>query len=115
MDACAGETAQSLQEQFPTTEIFSHIEIADGRIWMLPDGIKYFAGDLPEQEQKLVWATQGVRQRRQRACSISQRGRVTGGQAARHRGTRALASGNRRVAAARAQIASLQAGQAAGP
>ena len=55
-----GETAQSLQEQFPTTEIFSHIEIADGRIWMLPDGIKYFAGDLPEQEQKLVWATQGV-------------------------------------------------------
>ena len=55
-----GETAQSLQEKFPTTDIFSHIEIADGRIWMLPDGIKYFAGDLSEQEQKLVWATQGV-------------------------------------------------------
>jgi pimeloyl-ACP methyl ester carboxylesterase len=55
-----GETAQSLQEKFPTTEIFSHIEIVDGRIWMLPDGIKDFAGDLSEQEQKLVWATQGV-------------------------------------------------------
>jgi pimeloyl-ACP methyl ester carboxylesterase len=55
-----GETSQSLQEQFPTTEIFSHIEIADGRIWMLPDGIGYFAGDLSEQEQKLVWATQGI-------------------------------------------------------
>jgi pimeloyl-ACP methyl ester carboxylesterase len=54
------ETSQSLQDQFPTTEIFSHIEIADGRIWMLPDGIGYFAGDLSEQEQKLVWATQGV-------------------------------------------------------
>ena len=54
------ETSQSLQEQFPVTDIFSHIEIADGRIWMLPSGIGCFAGDLPEQEQKLVWATQGV-------------------------------------------------------
>ena len=24
---------------------------------MLPEGVKYFAGDLPEQEQKVVWAT----------------------------------------------------------
>src|SRR4029077_18746383 len=38
------------------TEIFQHIEVADGRVWMLPRGIKYFAGDLPEPEQKLVWA-----------------------------------------------------------
>jgi pimeloyl-ACP methyl ester carboxylesterase len=55
-----GETSQSLQEQFPVTDIFAHIEIADGRIWMLPSGIGCFAGDLSEQEQKLVWATQGV-------------------------------------------------------
>lgn len=55
-----GETAQSLQSQFPPTDIFDHIEIADGRIWMRPDGISCFAGDLPEQEQKEVWATQGV-------------------------------------------------------
>jgi pimeloyl-ACP methyl ester carboxylesterase len=55
-----GETSQSLQEQFPVTDIFAHIEIADGRIWMLPSGIGYFAGDLSEQEQQLVWATQGV-------------------------------------------------------
>jgi pimeloyl-ACP methyl ester carboxylesterase len=55
-----GETSQSLQEQFPVTDIFAHIEIADGRIWMLPSGIGYFAGDLPEQEQRLVWATQCV-------------------------------------------------------
>jgi pimeloyl-ACP methyl ester carboxylesterase len=54
------ETSQSLQEQFPVTDIFAHIEIADGRIWMLPSGIGYFAGDLSEQEQQLVWATQGV-------------------------------------------------------
>ena len=56
----ADETSQSLQDKFPGTEIFAHIEVADGRIWMLPSGIGYFAGDLPEQEQKLVWATQGV-------------------------------------------------------
>jgi pimeloyl-ACP methyl ester carboxylesterase len=56
----ADETSQSLQAKFPVTEVFSHIEVADGRIWLKPDGIACFAGDLPEQEQKLVWATQGV-------------------------------------------------------
>src|SRR6478752_5225359 len=54
----AGETSQSLQDQFPTTDVFAHIEVADGRIWLLPDGVECFAGDLPEAEQQLVWATQ---------------------------------------------------------
>ncbi|HEY2507069.1 MAG TPA: alpha/beta hydrolase [Streptosporangiaceae bacterium] len=54
------ETAQSLQAKFPTTEIFDHLQVADGRIWLRPDGIEYFAGDLPVKEQKEVWATQGV-------------------------------------------------------
>jgi pimeloyl-ACP methyl ester carboxylesterase len=54
------ETAQSLQAKFPVTDVFSYIEVADGRIWLLPDGIGCFAGDLSEEEQKLVWATQGV-------------------------------------------------------
>ncbi len=40
--------------------MFAHIEVADGRIWLLPDGIDCFAGDLPEAEQQLVWATQYV-------------------------------------------------------
>src|SRR5690349_4909 len=53
----AGETSQTQQDNFPRTEVFSHIAIAGGRIWMLPDGIECFAGDLPEDEQKLVWAT----------------------------------------------------------
>src|ERR1700733_14613199 len=56
----ATETSQSQQDQFPRTEVFSHIEVADGRIWLKPDGVVCFAGDLPEQEQKLVWATQGA-------------------------------------------------------
>jgi pimeloyl-ACP methyl ester carboxylesterase len=54
------ETSQSLQAKFPPTEIFSHVEVADGRIWLLPEGIESFAGDLPDAEQQLVWATQGV-------------------------------------------------------
>src|SRR5271154_374255 len=54
------ETSQSQQGQFPVTDIFSHIEVADGGIWLLPSGTAYFAGDLPEQEQKLVWATQAT-------------------------------------------------------
>jgi pimeloyl-ACP methyl ester carboxylesterase len=53
----ANETSQSLQDQFPVTDVFSHIEIADGRIWMRPSGVACFAGDLSEQEQQLVWAT----------------------------------------------------------
>jgi pimeloyl-ACP methyl ester carboxylesterase len=53
----ADETSQSQQNRYPTTDIFSHIEVADGRVWMRPEGIKCFAGDLSEQEQKVVWAT----------------------------------------------------------
>lgn len=54
------ETSQTLQDKFPKTNVFQHIEVADGRIWLRPEGVKYFAGDLPEAEQKLVWSTQGV-------------------------------------------------------
>jgi pimeloyl-ACP methyl ester carboxylesterase len=54
------ETASSLQARFPTTDVFKYIEVAEGKIWLLADGIGCFAGDLPEDEQKLVWATQGV-------------------------------------------------------
>ena len=56
----ADETSQTQQSNFPRTEVFSHIEVVDGRIWLRPSGLKYFCGDLSEQEQKLVWATQGV-------------------------------------------------------
>src|SRR5690349_19831457 len=53
----ADETSQSQQAKFPVTEVFSHIEVADGRIWLRRDGVASFAGDLPEAEQKAVWAT----------------------------------------------------------
>jgi pimeloyl-ACP methyl ester carboxylesterase len=51
------ETSQSQQDKFPVTDVFSHIEIADGRVWLLPSGIECFAGDLSEQEKQVVWAT----------------------------------------------------------
>jgi pimeloyl-ACP methyl ester carboxylesterase len=54
------ETSTSLQKKFPVTDVFSHIEIVEGRIWLRPDGIECFAGDLSKEEQKVVWATQGV-------------------------------------------------------
>jgi pimeloyl-ACP methyl ester carboxylesterase len=56
----ADETSQTQQSNFPKTDVFSYIEVTDGRIWLLPEGIDCFAGDLSEQERKLVWATQCV-------------------------------------------------------
>src|ERR1700745_4009093 len=56
----ADETSQTQQSRFPRTDVFSQIEVVDGRICVRPEGTKYFCGDLSEQEQKLVWATQGV-------------------------------------------------------
>jgi pimeloyl-ACP methyl ester carboxylesterase len=55
-----GETSQAEQDKYPRTPVFQHIEVADGRIWVRPSGVPDFAGDLPEDEQKLVWATQTV-------------------------------------------------------
>jgi pimeloyl-ACP methyl ester carboxylesterase len=56
----ADETSQTQQSNFPRTDAFSQIEVVDDRIWLRREGTKYFCGDLSEQEQKLVWATQGV-------------------------------------------------------
>ena len=56
----ADETSQTQPSNFPKTDVLSHIEVADGLIWLLPEGIDSFAGDLSEQEKKLVWATQCV-------------------------------------------------------
>jgi len=56
----ADETSQTQLSNFPKTDVLSHVEVADGRIWLLPEGIDSFAGDLSEQDKKLVWATQCV-------------------------------------------------------
>ncbi len=51
------ETAEGQQAKFPVTDLFGQIEVADGRVWMLPPGIEFFAGDLSEEEKQVVWAT----------------------------------------------------------
>ena len=56
----ADETSQTQQLNFPRTDVFSHIDVKDGRIWLTQEGIECFAGDLSESEKKLVYATQGA-------------------------------------------------------
>ncbi|MGB6986640.1 MAG: alpha/beta hydrolase [Candidatus Aquilonibacter sp.] len=53
----AGETSQTQLGNFPTTDVFKYVEVADGRLYLRPEGIASFAGDLSEEEQQLVWAT----------------------------------------------------------
>lgn len=55
-----GASSQADQDKYPQTPVFGHIDVADGRIWLKPSGIADFAGDLSDEEQKLVWATQTV-------------------------------------------------------
>lgn len=52
----AGETVQDQLDRYPS-DIFSRVEVADGRAWMLSSGTEFFAGDLSPEEQRLVWAT----------------------------------------------------------
>jgi pimeloyl-ACP methyl ester carboxylesterase len=52
----AGETVQEQLNKYPS-DIFGHVELADNRAWLRPSGTRFFAGDLSEAEQKLVWAT----------------------------------------------------------
>jgi hypothetical protein len=47
----ADETSQRHQQKFPATDVFNYVEVADGRVWMRPEGVVCFAGDLSEQEQ----------------------------------------------------------------
>jgi pimeloyl-ACP methyl ester carboxylesterase len=51
------ETSQSQQDKFPVTDAFQHIEVADGRVWLLPSGVDTFAGDLSPEEKQVVYAT----------------------------------------------------------
>jgi pimeloyl-ACP methyl ester carboxylesterase len=51
-----GETVQQQLDKYPS-DIFTRVQVADGRAWMLPNGTEFFAGDLSEEDQKLVWAT----------------------------------------------------------
>lgn len=51
------ETSQGQQDKFPKTDIFKYVEVGDGRVWMKPEGVAAFAGDLSAEEQGVVYAT----------------------------------------------------------
>jgi pimeloyl-ACP methyl ester carboxylesterase len=51
------ETSQGQQDKFLATDVFSHIEVADDRVWLLRSGIDCFCGDLTADEKETVWAT----------------------------------------------------------
>jgi pimeloyl-ACP methyl ester carboxylesterase len=52
------ETTQSQLEKFPVADVLGCVEPAGGRLWLSPEGVAYFAGDLSPAEQEVVWATQ---------------------------------------------------------
>jgi pimeloyl-ACP methyl ester carboxylesterase len=54
----ANETSQDQINKFPAAAVLEHVEVATGRIWLKPDGVQFFAGDLSEQDQRVVFATQ---------------------------------------------------------
>ena len=56
----ADESSQYQQSKYPKTDVFSQIEVVDGRIWLSHEGTKSFCGDLSDADQRLVWATQGA-------------------------------------------------------
>jgi pimeloyl-ACP methyl ester carboxylesterase len=45
------ETSLSQQDKFPVTGVFSYIEVAGGRVWMLPDGVECFAETCPSRNR----------------------------------------------------------------
>jgi pimeloyl-ACP methyl ester carboxylesterase len=55
-----GETSQAEQDKHPRTAVFDHIEVVNGRIWLKESGTADFCGDLSDEDQKLVFATQGA-------------------------------------------------------
>ena len=54
-----GESVISAASKFDPTPVFKHITVVDGYIWLNREALPHFAGDLSEQQQDLIHATQG--------------------------------------------------------
>jgi pimeloyl-ACP methyl ester carboxylesterase len=52
------ETSQGQQSKFARAEVFQHIDVTDGRVWLKRSGIECFCGDLSAADQKFIYATQ---------------------------------------------------------
>ena len=55
----SNESAGEMGAKFDTAPIFAHMAVVDGYIWLNKDAIPHFAGDLPQNQQDLIYATQG--------------------------------------------------------
>jgi pimeloyl-ACP methyl ester carboxylesterase len=55
----ADETSQSLQDEFPLTDLLktNQVEVAEGRLWMKPGAVAYFATGLSAAKRRALWAT----------------------------------------------------------
>lgn len=54
-----GDTLNSLAEKFAAPVLFSHLNTVNDYIWIKKSGIPKFAGDVSQQQQDLIYATQG--------------------------------------------------------
>nr|WP_316643114.1 alpha/beta hydrolase [uncultured Roseateles sp.] len=57
---CPDENETTLEQlnQFPRAAVSRHVEIGDDRLWLKEEGIWAVGGDLPIEEQDLLYATQ---------------------------------------------------------
>ena len=57
---CPDENETTLDQlnQFPRAAVSRHVEIGDDRLWLKAEGISAVGGDLPVDEQDLLYATQ---------------------------------------------------------
>jgi pimeloyl-ACP methyl ester carboxylesterase len=52
-----GETSSTQLSNYPVADVFAGVEVAEGRMWMFPEAVESFAGDLSAQDKAVVWAT----------------------------------------------------------
>src|SRR6516165_5919805 len=67
----ADETSQTQPSNFPKTDVLSHIKVADGRIWLLPEGIDSTAGKYcPSLVASLLFIHLAIALDRSRYCGV---------------------------------------------
>ena len=65
------ETSETQPSNFPKTDVLSHIKVADGRIWLLPEGIDSTAGKYcPSLVASLLFIHLAIALDRSRYCGV---------------------------------------------
>jgi pimeloyl-ACP methyl ester carboxylesterase len=54
-----GENPTDLAAKFSTPALNAHLAVVGGTVWVNKDGLPFFAGDLPQKTQDMIFATQG--------------------------------------------------------